>query len=447
MVQAIKKYTFDKGGIHPPDHKELTRNLPVETMPLPDELWVSMAQHFGAPATPLVKRKDRVGEGDLIGAVEKGLGANVHSPASGEVVAIASVPHPILGKVPAVVIKVDHSAPPKDYEARPWDGLSPQELLGRIKEAGIVGMGGAGFPTHIKLNPPPQAKVDTLIINGAECESYLTADHRLMVEHPEEVVEGVAIIMKILGVARAYIGVELNKPEAIEALEQAVKKSARQITVAPLEVKYPQGSEKQLIQAITGRRVPGGGLPADVGCVVQNVGTTWAIYQAVVLGKNLYERILTVSGRGVKRPANLLCRVGVRVADIVDYLGGLSEETVKFILGGPMMGFAMADLSAPVTKTTSGVTFLSRKEADLSNYGPCIRCGRCLAVCPMGLSPNEISIYMEKGRFEDTPRFGLLDCFECGCCAFICPSKRPLVQFIRTAKMKLRQKAMATKKG
>ncbi|HDI78091.1 MAG TPA: RnfABCDGE type electron transport complex subunit C, partial [Desulfobacteraceae bacterium] len=278
--------------------------------------------------------------------------------------------------------------------------------------------------------------------NGAECEPYLTTDHRIMLEYAHEVIEGARIILKILGIDRCYIGVEANKMDAIETLKSLIegdREDGFHIEVKALKVKYPQGSEKQLIQSITGRKVPGFGLPFDVGVVVQNVGTTKAIYDAVVFKKPLYEKIITVSGRGINRVANLKVRIGTRLKDIVSYLGGLKEECSKVVFGGPMMGFAISDLDLPITKTTSGVLFLTEDEIDTRPYGNCIRCGWCLEACPMGLSPNEIGIYVEAGKAEDTAQFGVFECFECGCCAYVCPSKRPLVQFIRLAKAKIKR--------
>jgi electron transport complex protein RnfC len=311
-----------------------------------------------------------------------------------------------------------------------------------VKNAGVVGLGGAGFPAHIKLSPPPEAKVDTLIINGVECEPYLTTDHRLMIEHPAEIVEGAKIILAMLGIKICHIGIEANKMDAVEVMRKAAAEKADDglsIVVDVLKVKYPQGSEKQLIESITGRRVPGFGLPFDVGVVVQNVATTKAIYDAVVLNKPLYEKVITISGKGIQRPANLRVRIGTRLQDIVDYLGGTRPDLSKIVIGGPMTGFSVSTVDVPVTKTTSGVLFLSKDEIDSRVHGQCIRCGWCVDACPMGLQPNEIGIYVEAGKAGDTAPFGLFECFECGCCAFVCPAKRPLVQFIRLAKMKAKR--------
>ena len=434
--------TFPKGGVHPLESKALTEHSSVETLPTPQELEILLSQHFGVPCKPIVKKKDLVVEGDLIGEVEKGLGANIHASITGKVKKIGASAHPISVSVPSVIIETDPEASPKEWSASNWEGLSRDELLGRVKKAGIVGIGGAGFPTHVKLSPPPEAKVDTLILNGAECEPYLTTDHRLMLEHPEEVIEGAKIILSILGIKECHIGVEENKSDAIEALRRVSGKASSngfRILIDPLEVKYPQGSEKQLIQSITGRLVPGFGLPFDVGTIVQNVGTTKAIYDAVVYEKPLYEKIITISGRGIARPANLLVKIGTKLSDIVAFLGGTRQDLAKVIMGGPMMGFAIPTLNIPVTKTTSGVLFLTNDEIDSNPHGQCIRCGWCLDACPMGLLPNEIAIYVEAGRAGDTSQFGVFECFECGCCAYTCPAKRPLVQFIRLAKMKAKK--------
>ena len=435
---AEQLLTFPKGGIHPPEFKEFTEKLPIEPLPVPGELHILLNQHFGAPCKPIVKKKDEVSEGDLIGEVTSGLGANIHSSVTGKVKNIGTSSHPISVTAPSIIIAPDPDAQPREYERSDWSNLSKDELLARIKSAGIVGIGGAGFPTHVKLSPPPEAKIDTLILNGAECEPYLTTDHRLMVEHPDDIVEGAKIILTILGIRTCHIGIEANKMDAVEALRDAISKASLNgfdIRVDTLKVKYPQGSEKQLIQSITGRKVPGFGLPFDVGVIVQNVGTTRAIYEAVVLNKPLYEKVITVSGKGINRPANLLVRIGTKISDIVSYLGGVKEGLKKVVLGGPMMGFAVPTLDVPVTKTTSGILFLTEDEIDTKPHGNCIRCGWCLDVCPMGLSPNEIGIYVEAGRAADTSQFGVFECFECGCCAFVCPAKRPLVQFIRLAKM------------
>jgi len=435
--------TFPKGGVHPSESKDLTAQLPIETLPIPDELDILLSQHFGAPASAVVKKKAEVSEGDIIGEVEAGLGAPIHASVTGQIKAISTAAHPVSVSAESITIRTDPDASAREYEPCDWKTLSRNDLLAKIKGAGIVGIGGAGFPTHVKLAPPSEAGVDTLILNGAECEPYLTTDHRLMLEHPQKVIEGAEIILSVLEIQDCRIGVESNKGDAIETLGQAARDNAAKggprITIDALEVKYPQGSEKQLIQSITGRRVPGFGLPFDVKVIVQNVGTAAAIYDAVVLGKPLYEKVITISGRGIRRPANLQVKIGTRLRDIVDYLGGTTPELAKVVMGGPMMGFAVPTLDIPMTKTTSGVLFLAEDEIDTRPHSQCIRCGWCLDACPMGLSPNEIGIHVEAGRAEDTSQFGLFECFECGSCAFVCPAKRPLVQFIRLAKMKAKK--------
>jgi electron transport complex protein RnfC len=434
--------TFVAGGVHPRESKGLTEHLAIEVMPLPDEVEIPLLQHFGATCEALVNKKDLVQEGDLIGAVKVGLGANIHSSITGNVTSIGYSAGPISLSIPSITITRDTKAQDRSYTPLEWKGLTPQELLQRIKDAGIVGTGGAGFPTHIKLSPPFDAKVDTLILNGAECEPYLTTDHRLMIERPDEIIEGAKILMSILGIKECYIGIEANKGNAIKILRKSVESQGLndlKIRINPLKVKYPQGSEKQLIESITGRKVPGYGLPFDIGVIVQNVGTTKAVYDAVVLNKPLYEKVITISGKGIARPANLQVRVGTRVNDIVRYLGGTRGDLAKIVIGGPMMGFAVSSLDIPVTKTVSGILFLNRDEIDDQPHGPCIRCGWCVEACPMGLQPNEIGLYVEAGRAADTAHLGPFECFECGCCAYTCPAKRPLVQFIRLAKLKAKR--------
>ena len=433
--------TFKKGGIHPPERKEYTNHSSIEEMPPPNEVEIPLLQHFGATCQATVKKKDKVVEGDIIGKVDKGLGANVHASVTGNIKGIDFSPHPLLVKVPSITIQRDTDVEPRKYKARDWHKLSKEELLKKIRDAGIVGMGGAGFPTHVKLSPPPEAKIDTLIINGAECEPYLTVDHRLMVEYSKEIVEGIKIILTILGIKKGFVGIELNKLDAIEAMSKAIREDSDNfdISVVPLKVKYPQGSEKQLIEAITGRKVPGFGLPFDVGVIVQNIGTTKAIYEAVVFNKPVIDKVVTFSGKGIARQANLKVKIGTKVKDIVDFLGGIKPNLKKVIIGGPMMGFAISTLDFPITKITSGVLFLTEDEVDLFTHKQCIKCGWCLEVCPMGLLPNEIGIHVEAGKAEETSQFGVFECFECGCCAYVCPAKRPLVQFIRIAKMKAKK--------
>ena len=442
MLMDESLLTFPKGGVHPPESKTLTEHLAIETLPVPDEVDILLQQHFGAPCRPLVDKKAKVSEGDLIGEVAGGLGAGIHTSVTGTVKGIGPAAHPVSVTSPSVTIQSDREAPAKTYSPTDWRTLPAEELRKRVKAAGIVGIGGAGFPTHVKLAPPPEAKIDLLIINGVECEPYLTTDHRLMLEHPKEILEGAKIILAMLGIKECHIGIEANKMDAVELLRKTLREpdsNGFKITVDALKVKYPQGSEKQLIESITGRRVPGFGLPFDVGVIVQNVGTTKAIYDAVVLNKPLYEKVMTVSGRGISRPANLKVRIGTRLSDIVSYLGGTKPDLARIVLGGPMMGFPISTLDVAVTKTTSGVLFLTEEEIDSRPHGSCIRCGWCLDACPMGLQPNEIGVYVEAGRPQDTAKFGLFECFECGCCAFVCPAKRPLVQFIRLAKLKAKR--------
>lgn len=435
--------TFPKGGVHPPECKALTEKLAVELMPLPEELELILGQHIGAPCSPTVKKREEVAEGALVAEVSRGLGVPLHAPVAGSIKALGMSAHPIRVSVPSVTIRVNPEAEPATWQpAADWQSRSAEELLKAVHQAGIVGIGGAGFPTHVKLKPPADTVVDTLLLNGAECEPYITADHRVMLEKSAEIVEGARILLKILGITTCVIGIENNKTDAIETMQAAVAAAATgdvDIRVATLQVKYPQGSEKQLIQAITGRKVPALALPSAVGVVVHNVSTTKAVYDAVALGKPLIDKVITVSGLGISRPANLLVKIGTRVSDIVEYCGGTTDKLARLVMGGPMMGFAVSTLDIPVTKTTSSILFLSEDEIDTRPMSNCIRCGWCLEACPMGLEPKEVGIYVEANRAQDTEQFGIFDCFECGSCAYVCPAKRPLVQFIRLAKMKAKR--------
>ncbi len=434
--------TFPMGGIHPPESKGLTENLTSEVMPTPKRVRLILKQHVGAPCKPLVKKKDKVTEGDVVASVEK-LGAPLHAPVSGTVKGVQNALHPLVGNASALAIEADPEAEPKTYSPVDWTSFSREEMLAKIKDAGVIGMGGAGFPAGFKLDVRPDVKLDTLILNGAECEPYLTSDHRVMLEYPKDIVEGAKIMLKILGINYCAIGVENNKPNAIEILKKTIaedpSKHGYNIVVKPLRVQYPQGSADQIMQAVTGRARPSGVRSSVIGIILQNVYTTKAVYDAVALGKPLYERIVTFTGKGIKRPANVMVKVGTSLSDIVDYLGGTTPDLAKVVMGGPMMGFAVSTLDIPITKTTSGVLFLAENEIDTQPHLPCVSCGFCVDVCPMGLEPNEVSRYIEAGRGADTEEFGVDDCFLCGSCAYVCPAKRPLVQFMTMAKNDLRE--------
>jgi len=434
--------TFAKGGVHPPEFKAQTEGLAIEVMPVPKELELILGQHIGAPCAPTVGKREEITEGTMIGEVTKGLGVPLHSPVAGKIKNIGTSTHPMRMSVPSITIAVAEDADAPQYEKQDWHNLDGTALLEKVHAAGVIGVGGAGFPTHVKLNPPSSSPVDTLLLNGAECEPYITADHRQMLENPSDIIEGAKIILKILGINTCYIGIESNKPDAIEMMSKAAKEGSETgytIEVQPLQVKYPQGSEKQLIEAITGRKVPAMALPSAVGVVVQNVATAKAVFDGAVYGKPLYEKVVTIAGKGIGRPANLLVKVGTKISDIVEYCGGLQPGLKKVIMGGPMMGFSISSLDVPITKTTSALLFLSEDEIDTRPHSQCIRCGWCLDACPMGLEPKEIGIYVEANKGEETEPFGVFDCFECGSCAYVCPAKRPLVQFVRMAKMKAKR--------
>lgn len=433
-MEKVSLRTF-KGGTHPPEKKELSKDSPIEIPPEPEKVIIPLSQHTGAPCKPAVSPGDKVKKGQVIGTPEGFVSAAVHSSVSGKVLSIETVQLPTGRYSQAVVIENDGENEWINLKDTPkYMDLSPEELKERIKEAGIVGLGGAAFPTHVKLSPPKEKPIDIVILNGAECEPYLTADYRLMIEKPGEIVEGLKIIMKILGVKRGIIGIEDNKPDAIDKLKEAVK-GLEGIEVQALKVKYPQGAEKMLIKATTGREVPPRGLPMDVGVVVQNIGTAFAIYEAVRFGKPLIERVVTVTGEGIKKPKNLMAKIGTPISRLIEHCGGFIDGVGKIVAGGPMMGFALPSIDVPVTKGTSGILVLSDLEVvHTDDFKPCIRCGRCVDACPMGLMPSMLSILAEKGFYEEMRDYNLFDCFECGCCTFVCPSKRPIVQFIRLGK-------------
>ena len=429
------------GGVHPHDNKISTEAV-IEQMPLPEKVVVLMNQHLGAPATPVVAKGDKVKVGQLIGEAQAFMCANVHSPVSGTVTKIDTCKDPFGLAKPAIYIDVEGDEWMESIDRTPdikrECNLEPKEIVAKLKEMGIVGLGGATFPAHIKYSVPDGKKAEYLIINAVECEPYLTSDHRVMLEHAEEICIGISILRKALGVPCAYIGIENNKPEPIRVMREMAAKF-QGIEVVPLKLKYPQGAEKQLINAVTGRKVPSGKLPIDVGCVVSNVGTTFAVYEAIQKNKPLIENILTVTGKKLPSQHNYQVRIGITYNDIIKHsIGELPENTGKVISGGPMMGKAVCNLDAPTTKGASSVLVFDESEACRNTETNCIRCGKCMNACPMGLEPYLFSSLVKNGRFEEAGKNNILDCIECGCCYFSCPANKPLTDEIRLGKNKYR---------
>ena len=439
------KFTFS-GGIHPSGKKDATKDKALVTLSAPELLYFPLSQHIGAPLKPLVSVGDRVLKNQKIADTDSFMAAPLHSSVSGTVKDIGLYLNHTNSKVPTIVIENDgmyEEAEP--IHQKNVEDLSPDEMRKIIREAGIVGMGGAGFPTHVKLSPPEDKKITHLIVNAAECEPYLTSDRRVMMEMADDVIGGLFLIMRMLGLSECYVGIEDNAPEAISLLEKKTQNTGIKICV--LKKKYPQGSEKQIINAITGKEVPMGKLPMDVGCIVINIGTVAEIYRALAHGKPLCHRIVTVSGDAVNNPANLYVPVGTQFRHLVDACGGTKVDPHKIIMGGPMMGIAGISLDIPVVKGTSGLLLFSEKYAHNEQELNCIRCGRCVSVCPMKLVPTTLDMYSRKGDLDTLMQNNILNCMECGSCTFVCPSKRYLVQSIRVGKQKInaRQKKEAKK--
>ena len=431
--------TFPIGGVHPSDNKKWSCEKSIEVLELPDIVNIPLAQHIGAPATAKVAKGDKVLTGQLIAEATGFMSANIHSPISGTVSAVDMQLNGQGLRQMMITIKregdewmpeIDRSA-----EIKRQCNLSSAEIIAKIKQAGIVGMGGATFPTHVKLSIPEGCKAEYLIINGVECEPYLTSDHRTMLERGEELLIGVEILKKALNVDKAVVGVENNKPDAIALLKKIVREKGYDVTIEPLKVQYPQGGEKQLIAAITGREVPPPpGLPIHVGAVVCNASTTVAVYEAVQKNKPLIERVVTITGKDLKEPRNLLTRMGTPISKLVEMAGGLPEGDVKVVNGGPMMGRAMVNIDSPVTKGCSGVSVYSGKEARRVEPSACIKCAKCVEACPMALEPYLISKLAKKQMWERLEQENITDCIECGCCQFTCPAGIALLDYVRLGK-------------
>jgi electron transport complex protein RnfC len=433
------RFTF-RHGVHPPDSKSLTESVPVRRMPFPDEIALPLRQHAGAPARLLVRKGDRVERGDLIGEAQGFISVPIHASAAGTVTDVGLWPHPNGALEETVRIRVEPFSPqiPRPRIVPRYEGLTPEEVVAAVQHAGVVGLGGAAFPTHVKLLPPEGVDVSLLLVNGAECEPYLTTDHRVMVEYPERVHFGIRVMMHTLGVERVVIGVEKNKPDAIDALTAARPKDL-DVSVLPLTVKYPQGAEKMLIKTVTGLEVPSGKLPAHVGTVVQNVGSIAAIAEVFETGYPLIERVVTVTGPGIERPSNLIVPVGTKLRDVLEFCGGMKKDAAELILGGPMMGAGQPDLDAPVIKGTTGVVVLTHAETRPKHTYPCIKCGHCLDACPVFLNPQLLGSLAQVGRYQEMEAANLMDCMLCGCCSYVCPSNIPLSQMFALGKTALRR--------
>ena len=428
--------TFPVGGVHPPENK-ITANTPIEYLPLPESVIIPVSQHIGSPATPVVNKGDIVKTGQIIAEGKGFVTSNIHSSVSGKVNKIDSVVDGTGFKQTAVFIDVIGDewvdTIDRDKEINKEIKLSPEEITKRCFESGVVGLGGATFPSHVKLTIPSGKKCNVLIINGVECEPYLTSDHRVMLEKGEEVLIGVSILMKALKTDRAMIGIENNKPDAIAHLTQLAS-GFKGITVHPLKVKYPQGAEKQLIKALINREVPSGRLPLDVGAVVHNVGTAFAVYEAVQKNKPLFERVVTVTGKSLSKPGNFVVRIGTPLIRLIEAAGGMPDDTGKVINGGPMMGKAVSNTNVPVVKGMSGVILFPKSESVRDSIRPCIRCAKCVAACALNLEPYLLMSLTEKGLFERAEKERITDCMECGSCSFTCPADRPLLDYIRLGK-------------
>ncbi len=428
--------TFSRGGIHPKENK-LSANQPIRALDVPKQVTIMLSQHIGAPAKSLVKRGDEVKVGTKIAEAGGFISAPIHSSVSGKVFKVDSV--------------IDTSGYPKEaiiinVEGDEWEesidqsetlikecNLSSEEIIEKIGDAGIVGLGGACFPTRVKLTPPPSMKAEYIVVNGVECEPYLTADHQLMIEQTEEILVGLSILMKAANVNKAFIGIENNKPDAIELMTKAAA-NHEGIEIIPLKVRYPQGGEKQLIEAVIKRQVASGKLPITTGTIVQNVATVYAVYEAVQKNKPLFERIVTVTGKSVKEPSNFKVRIGTPLQQLIDAVGGLPEDTGKIVSGGPMMGKAITSTTVPTVKGTSGLLIFTEKESYRGQSQDCIRCAKCVSVCPMGLEPYLLAALAEHGDFERMEDESIMDCIECGSCQYTCPAYRPLLDYCRLGK-------------
>ena len=428
--------TFAKGGVHPVENK-LSAQSKIEFLPPSETVYIPLSQHLGVPAKPLVDKGDMVKVGQLIAAGEGFVSANIHSSVSGKVLKIDKILDSSGYTRDAIVIQVEGDEWMESID-RSNDlvkevNLQKEEIIEKIKDAGVVGLGGATFPSHVKLSVPRGKKAEYLVINGVECEPYLTADHALMLEKGHELMIGIQILKKALGVDYALMGIENNKPDAIEHLTK-LSSEYKGIEIYALRVKYPQGGEKQLIKALLGREVPSGGLPIDVGVVAFNVGTVLAVYEAIQKNRPLFERVVTVTGKSLKKPSNFKVRIGTPVSVLIEAAGGLPEDTGKIINGGPMMGKALSDTSIPVVKGSSGILLLPESEAARKKMEPCIRCSKCIGVCPMGLEPYLLMAFSQNGRNDRLEDNKVMDCIECGSCSFTCPSNRPLLDYIRIGK-------------
>ncbi len=432
--------TFRIGGVHPHDNKQYAAHQPIVECALPKQAIVPLAQHIGAPAQPVVAVGAKVKVGELIAKAGGFVSANVHAPVSGTVTKIDAITDSWGGNMPAIFIDVEGDEWLPTIDKTPnvvrECNLEPKQIIDKIADAGIVGLGGACFPTHVKLLPPPGKKAEVLIVNGVECEPYLTCDHQLMLEHGEEILIGIQLLMKALNVRHAIIGIENNKPDAIKRMQELASR-ALGVEVMPLKLRYPQGGEKQLIDACIGRQVPSGALPIEVGAVVDNVATIYAIYEAVMKNKPLISRVMTITGKDFKKSGNYLVRFGTPLQEVVDALGGVPEGTGKVIGGGPMMGRAMSHLDMPAHKRTSGLLFMPEAESQRPEEDNCIRCAKCVQACPMGLEPYLLSKLANLERWEDMEKHDVMDCIDCGCCVFTCPSHRRLLDGIRAGKGKV----------
>ena len=443
---SLKISTFRR-GVHPDEFKNLTCRLPSQDLPLPDEVFIPLQQHIGAPCEALVEKGDMVKTGQKIADSPAFVTSPIHASVTGKVMGVTSFPHPLGAKVPMIHIKREGEEDDWELLTTPehWEAASREALQKVIREAGIVGLGGAAFPTHVKMAPPPDKPIDHFILNGCECEPFLTCDHRSMLEETDRILKGMAIMMKMLDIHQGIIGIEANKGDAIAIMESRIQALKLNFKVQSLKVKYPQGAEKMLIDAALGRKVPAGGLPMDVGVVVNNIATALAVYEAVVEGKPLIQRMLTVTGDAIKQPGNIVARIGTPFQVCVDACGGLMDETSQVFMGGPMMGLVQYDLQVPTLKATSGIVCLQKSQLKSTRHYPCIQCGTCVGVCPMNLVPTRISRLAETGKIDECKEWGVFNCIECGSCAFVCPSGIPLVQWIRVGKVKSTEKQQKLK--